>query len=385
MTDSRLEEIDEPPNTKQVAVWKNRLLRSLSFLSAPIFLVAAVFGIYSFLHKDKAIIRMEIISESNVLDVRKPLKDLKILFRDQDIELQNLNLKLITIRYSNSGPIDIAQNFFDRDLAWGVKILDGEIIETRLVDANSEYLLENLRPSIAQDSMSRAAGDSIITFNKIIFEAGKYFIIELLVLHHAEDSPEVTSVGKIMGIDFITPVRLSEELGGGGFWKRSFSGNFMTHVSRMLLYSIALIILAVGVRAIVAVIKATIWSIKLNKRLDMFESILGPLSQHNKKHLRIVLRKWRNEFVAHYLGRLLNVLENDNDPRKYPFTMDLEDYMARHLWEGLGVLASLENPSARKIEPSYIQKLRLLKENLAEMSEGKFVRYHRPPPYRHHK
>src|SRR6266849_7027895 len=144
-------------------------------------LIGLVVGLYPILHEKKARLSVEITSEANVLDVRQPLKDLAILFRHQDIQEANLNLKVITVRVENAGEVDILQSHYDRDDVWGIHVHSGKLIEVRLVTSNSDYVGKNLSPQLIPSDL--------IVLRKIIFERGKFFVLELLVLHSKEKSP----------------------------------------------------------------------------------------------------------------------------------------------------------------------------------------------------
>jgi hypothetical protein len=67
-------------------------------------LVAVVFGIvglYATLRENRPNLVVEIENQADVLDVHRPLEDLKLSFRGQDIQQQNLNLRIFTIRVAN--------------------------------------------------------------------------------------------------------------------------------------------------------------------------------------------------------------------------------------------------------------------------------------------
>ena len=69
---------------------------------------------------------IETISDTNVLDLRRPLQDLSINFRGQDVQEQNLNLKIITINVLNNGEVDILINHYDYEDDWGIKFETGK-------------------------------------------------------------------------------------------------------------------------------------------------------------------------------------------------------------------------------------------------------------------
>ncbi len=133
----------------------------------------------------------EIISETDVLDLHRPLDGLNIVFRGQDLQEQNLNLRIITINVENSGATHIRINDYDDD-DWGLNFQSGEVIEARLLSASAEYLVSN--PTFPRVS-SRS-----VQFPKTVFDKGDSFIIEILLLHPERIRPAWQPMGKIAGV-----------------------------------------------------------------------------------------------------------------------------------------------------------------------------------------
>ena len=109
---------------------------------------------------------LETISETNILDVRRNLQDLSIVFRGQNVEEQNLNLRILTIEIANTGTIDILPVHYDVEDDWGIKFNAGEVVEARLVDTNSDYLRSKIVPQLL--------GTDTVAFPKVIFEKGEF-------------------------------------------------------------------------------------------------------------------------------------------------------------------------------------------------------------------
>jgi hypothetical protein len=194
-------------------------------------LAFGIVGIYSYFYKNKPNVSFEIISEANVLDIHKPLKDLNIVFQGEDIQERNLNLRIFTIRIENSGNVDILQNYYDSDDIWGFEVEKGKIIEVRCVNSNSEYLNLNLNPKLYKEDT--------VQFTKLIFEKGKFFTIEILVLHIKDKLPTIIPIGKIAGIDRIVPIKSWLEKERGTFWSKLFAGNTLIQIARSFFYLIA--------------------------------------------------------------------------------------------------------------------------------------------------
>lgn len=161
-------------------------------------------GLYSVFHEARPNISFEIVNEANVLDIHKPLKNLIIYFQGEDIQQRDLNLRILTVRIENTGEVDILPSHFDQNIVWGIEVKNGKIIdEVRLVSSNSEYLNVNLCPKVL--------AENTMEFKKLIFEKGKYFTFEILVLHKKEKFPEIVPIGKIAGIEKIMPINFGSK------------------------------------------------------------------------------------------------------------------------------------------------------------------------------
>jgi hypothetical protein len=206
-----------------------------SILGVFLAIVFGVFAIFPIFHEDKPNISVQITNEANVLDVHEPVKDLSVLFQGEDIQQNNLNLRILTVRVTNNGQVDILQNYYDEDDIWGLQLENGKIIESRLIDTNSDYIRENLLPYIIGE-------EDIIQFSKIIFEREKYFTLEILVLHAKDQMPKILAIGKIAGIDKVETVQASESKKEKGFFSRIIEGNVGVHIVRAIGYFILFII-----------------------------------------------------------------------------------------------------------------------------------------------
>ena len=152
---------------------KRSILRTSTFWVALIGLASLVVGLlgvvltYIALKEPQPGVTFETISDTNVLDLRRPLQDLNIVFRGQNVQEQNLNLRIVTINVVNSGEVNILPGHYDHEDDWGLKFKDGEVIEARLVDTSSEYLRSKVVP--------HRLGVDTVVFPKVIFEKDAFF------------------------------------------------------------------------------------------------------------------------------------------------------------------------------------------------------------------
>ncbi len=294
-----------------------------------------VMGLYTFFHVPKPNIAFEIISESNVLDVHKRLENLVIYFKNEDIQKKNLNLRIITIQISNNGEIDILQSFYDQKMKWGFEISDGKIInDARIVSSNSEYLKANLAP--------RVIDDNIVELEKTIFEKGKYFTVELLVLHKKDVLPKISYMGKIVGIDNVTPIKTWEKNLEPSFWTKFFYGSVLINLLRPIVDLVAFIGLIIIIAFSVDKLGDIKKSARRKKRVEEINNLFDGEPKDEKAKMLADL------YTQHGLGALKQIDELLSDEKK------LKKEIQRF-----------------KLETEYRDKLKLLEEGKPEA----------PPPH----
>jgi hypothetical protein len=277
---------------------KKNLAWIIGIIGVSLTIFFGIFGLYSFFHERKPNISVEITNETNVLDVRKPIKALSITFQGEDIQEKALNLRIYRIRIENVGAIDILQNHYDKDDIWGLKIEGGKIIEVRLVDSNSEYLNENLNPQLFDPDT--------IKFNKIIFERERFFTIEMLVLHSKKKPPRIISLGKIAGIDKIVPSITWLEQEKESFLNKISYGNIFIHGLRFFAYLCVLSLLLVLAGIFVSIFT----SIKTKRRTKIVKRRLQIDTEEETENMKLILDAYVRGGID-YLKQFRNLLEDE--------------------------------------------------------------------------
>ena len=131
-------------------------------------ILAIGFFIYPYIFKDSTNISIQIVNQSNVFDLNKPVDSLFIFFKGEDLRKSHQNLKIITLRIINDGDLDILQGQYDHNLDWGIEMSQGIIIEiSKILSGEHKYLSQNINPVISNDRS--------VIFNKVVFEKNKYF------------------------------------------------------------------------------------------------------------------------------------------------------------------------------------------------------------------
>lgn len=209
-----------------------------SFLGVVVTVLLGIPALYVALHEKNPDIVFEIVADANVLDVHKPLKDLTVMFRGEDIQKNRQNLRIFTITVRNVGEVNVVQTAFDQNRLWGLQFPGSRIVhQPRLIDSNSDYIKDNLNPRVTEES--------IVGFSKIIFERGKYFTIEVQILHGADSPPPLKPIGKIAGVEEQRVVRATGST-QPTFWQELFAGGALVLTVRAVLSFAAFILVIIG-------------------------------------------------------------------------------------------------------------------------------------------
>lgn len=314
-------------------------------------ILALLFGIitlYSeFIRENKAVIGIEVFSNISVIDLKEDLEDLEILFKGNDIKKSKDELRIITLRLSNTGNKDILKVHYDDNDPPGIHILKGRLIDANLIEWSNEYLKKNLK--LIKGSPNR------VPFSKVIIEPRDSFVIKLLVLSPANESSQIEWVGKIAGVKNIVIKEIYKERGKESFLKRTFAGTLMSQMARSIAYSAFIVILFAIVGS-----GATYISVKLEKRgrkklvidfkritdlslTEKDEYIFKTFIENGKGYLDSILKIVTDK---EYLESLLQ--QENKGPAKYygfvPFPIEqlMQPHIARELI-GVGFLRNIEN------------------------------------------
>ena len=208
------------------------------FLGVAVTVLLGIPALYVALHEKNPDIVFEIVADANVVDVHKPLKDLTVMFRGEDIQKNRQNLRIFTITVRNVGEVNVLQTAFDQNRPWGLQFPGSRIVDQpRLIDSNSDYIKDNLNPRVTEES--------IVGFSKIIFERGKYFTIEVQILHGADSPPPLKPIGKIAGVEEQRVVRATGST-QPTFWQRLFAGGALVLMVRVVLDFVAFVLVILG-------------------------------------------------------------------------------------------------------------------------------------------
>jgi hypothetical protein len=209
-----------------------------SSLSVLIGLIALFFTI----DFKKTEVRMFILSDTNLVDVKSPLSDLQILYNGKDLIKEHLNLHLYRIQVQNTGSTILRKEDFDDNDLWGIHVSAGNIVKIGEPDSESSYISKNL--------VIRTPDQMTLLFTPIIFEPGDSFVIDFFVLlTTSTGTSSVTSVGKIAGIKRIPVTVLN--LNRRSLFYEAYLGDWEVLALRVLAAPVYIILFGLAIWGII--------------------------------------------------------------------------------------------------------------------------------------
>lgn len=219
---------------------------SWSFLGTLIGIIGIGYGIYAdFFKEEKPELVFDILSNTQVLDLKEDVSELQIHYKHQDLKKSKKSLVLITVRVSNKGNAPITENDYYSKTPFGFKITRGNIAEPpSLINSSRKFFENNVKFSI--DSLNN------IFIDKVPIDYDEYFTVKILTICNNGELPDITPFGEISGLrGEIYTVRSyeSEKKEELSFWNKLTFGTFGIHVARFFyyLFCIALVSICIGI------------------------------------------------------------------------------------------------------------------------------------------
>lgn len=250
-------------------------------------LFLGVIGIYITLEEKRTELTLDIAGETNVLDVRAPMRSLSITYQGVNIAEKNLGLRILTIRLENTGEHDITQSLYDTDDVFGFIVTPGRVVETpRIVSSNSEYVARKLGPKIR--------GNDTIALSKVIFDRGAYAVLEVRVLHARGTNPTVVPIGKVAGVKQILVTRSWARNRQPGVFAHAFAGDIRVQAVRLISYTLGGVLILIIFVIIPSVIISE-WSsgrARIRRRREIEPILQSRVSEPKLRQILSDLYEW---------------------------------------------------------------------------------------------
>lgn len=174
-------------------------------------------------------LKLVIEDEFSIIELKEKIPDLKIIYKSEDIVQQNKEIKVLIYSFVNEGKT-ILQNFYDTGKPFAIEFKDSQVLSTKVVASNSNYLEEDfLLSQTAKDDDSKG----IVNFKKLIFESNKKITLKSYLLQNkAIEKTEISFLGKVAGIDNLPIEHKKPEI------KKENTVPFEVRVSIILIYAV---------------------------------------------------------------------------------------------------------------------------------------------------
>ncbi len=206
-----------------------------SFLGVLLALLFGAITLYSnFTRQDRPQLRIDVLANATVLDVREEVGSFQVLYDGVDIGETNQTLRVITVEFKNDGTSSILKTYYDTSALPGLKITSGKIVEKEILGAASDYLSRSLRLSLQ--------GGRQLRFSPVIIEPGEAFRVKMIVLDKIESNLQILPVGKVArvrAIELAEPYKSQPRL---SFLTRAFAASPSVQLARAVGYPVAILL-----------------------------------------------------------------------------------------------------------------------------------------------
>lgn len=292
-------------------------------------LIFGILGFYAdFLRQHSPKIEYDIISNTEILDLKEDVGKIDIYYDGENIKKQNQTLRLIVLRVTNTGTEHILKDYYYEGSPLGFRIENGEILEKPIILQTSNSELEKSIQFTTDSTQT-------VTLPNFILEKGDFFTVKILVKHLLNDEVKLHPVGKVVGVKEIKLVNSFTEKENESFWRRLIKGSLGIHIARFFLYVFGF---GFGIMAIVLPIakisdffskkkrlkNLRVFNLYLNKEsLQKYEWVLEEYEENGESKIRY----WNNLSINKILlikdYRELKLFKL-NSPGELPYPVDDE-------------------------------------------------------------
>lgn len=151
-------------------------------------------------------LRIELVDEFSLVEVKEKISDLKILYKNDDILKSKKEIKVVRFVLSNKGET-ILQSYYDQLEPFGIRFSKSKILDAEVTSTNSGDLETKL---IEKHSTGNETQHDDLLFSKVIFDQGDVATIKVTLLHPSDSKLDVIALGKIANIKDLSINRVEE-------------------------------------------------------------------------------------------------------------------------------------------------------------------------------
>ncbi|HAS6253523.1 TPA: hypothetical protein RQL13_004361 [Vibrio vulnificus] len=229
--------------------------------------ISIIVGIYyAVIYETKPQLDFVVTSNSSVLDIKESVGNLDVLYKGESLNESNQSLSILTFRVINRGNDSILNSYYDDLNPVGFVLNNGTLAENAsIVNSSDHYFEKNVKFEYSKDGK--------VTLPKVIIDSGQYFTVKLLVLHHSNEIPFITSVGKVAKVDSINVLTSIEASEDSSWLSKNFSGDLYMQLVRTVCYGLTFLISLIMLAMIIALLSSSKDKRKRKKLVASYQDV----------------------------------------------------------------------------------------------------------------
>ena len=322
---------------------------SWSFFGFFVGILGLIFGLYTFYHKEKPNVQFEVVTNTDVFNLNENIGKLQILFNDENVLSIDTTLKLVTVKFINSGDASINKEDFDKDYLVNLNFENFIIADKpNIIDYSNSYL---------KDRFSFSYKSNSIQINPIILDENDFVIFKILLIGARNEIVQMTSSGKIAGQKNIPVFTEIKNKTKNPFW----------YLAKVLLSGFLGVMILGGIGILLRVLKN---KFLISKRSSLFKKFISNYNLETDKQYDQILEMYKK----YGYDILLYIIELSKDLEKFEKFVTVDVNLKGLSYKDikyLGIkLDSEQDLSEEFNKKTFIDKL-ILEDDFVENIEGK--------------
>ncbi|MDQ5988407.1 MAG: hypothetical protein CSYNP_04167 [Syntrophus sp. SKADARSKE-3] len=313
---------------------------NLRILEAVIAVLSMIIGVYLGFFRDiSPLLKYEILSNTNIVNIKEDVKGLSIIYNKEDIRKTNKSLSVIVVRISNEGLSPIRKGDYDRVSPLGININPGQIITAEIISATKDYLRD--APITVRDS-------SNVEFSQSIINPNESFVVKMLILSQGQSILKITPTGTIAGVKkpILDDQSDHEKI---SFIEKVTMGSLSVQIARILTY---------GIGFIIVMIIIIVPSVFISSNYSQWKRML--IVKQFKSHTTSDVNKMNVNLYDYYTKDKLNIIELKQLKKICKDNFSLDEFIQRSKTDISPLLPGMSR--YYRVRPILMQHLGLISE-----------------------
>ncbi len=185
-------------------------------------------GVYEHFYTRNPRVMFEIVSEAQLFNDSDRISSIHLYIDSLDIQSNNLNVRLYTIRISNKGRKHLSSSDYE-GANFGLAIENGKLLDDTILSGSSnDYIKESFE--CFNDNLI----DSVLLLPHVALDMDDWYEVSLALLYEKSILPVLKPIGKVLGQRTIpiSKVAYGQSI---SFWDQLFFGSIWVQILRALI------------------------------------------------------------------------------------------------------------------------------------------------------